>query len=105
MAGAMMGMFRLVKEDKVVFYEFFHLAEDSGTLILRLKHFHPNLKGWEEKDATIDFPLVRLGNEELIFEGMTFKKSGPDSILVTVMIGSRTGPAREEKFQYRRVKE
>ena len=104
--GAMMGMFRLIKEDNIVFYEFFRLAEENGTLILRLKHFHPDLKGWEEKDATVEFPLVRMGSKELVFEGLTFKEAGPDSILVTVMIGSRSGgPPREEKFIYKRVKE
>ncbi len=102
----MMGMFRLIKEDKIVFYEFFRLAEENGTLILRLKHLHPDLKGWEEKDATVEFPLVRLGSKELIFDGLTFKETGPDSISVTVRIGSRSGgPPREEKFVYKRVKD
>jgi hypothetical protein len=106
MAGAMMGMFRLIKDDKIVFYEFFRLAEESGSLMLRLKHFHADLKGWEQKDDTVTFPLVKIGPGELIFEGMTFRRTSPDEILVTVMIGSRSGGApREEKFVYKRAKE
>ncbi|HEV8347885.1 MAG TPA: DUF6265 family protein [Vicinamibacterales bacterium] len=35
--GAMMGMFRLVKDGKVVFYEFLTLVEEEGSLALKLK--------------------------------------------------------------------
>jgi hypothetical protein len=34
----MMGMFRLVKDGKVVFYEFLTLVEHEGSLLLKLKH-------------------------------------------------------------------
>src|SRR5687768_8740792 len=43
--GAMMGMFRLVKDGKVVFYEFLTLVEREGSLVLKLKHFNPDLTG------------------------------------------------------------
>lgn len=106
MAGAMTGMFRLIKDNKVAFYEFFRIAEENGTLMLRLKHFHPDLKGWEEKDATVDFPLLRITPEELVFDGMTFHRTGSDLINVTVLIGDRqTGNVREVKFAYRRAKD
>jgi hypothetical protein len=106
MAGAMMGMFRLVKDEKVVFYEFFRLAEEDGSLMLRLKHFHSNLKGWEQKDDTVNFPLVKIGPNDLVFDGIAFRKTGPDEIIVTVMIGGQGGASpREEKFVYKRAKE
>lgn len=48
-AGVMMGMYRLIREDKPAFYEMLWLAEENGTLILRLKHFHANLVGLGRK--------------------------------------------------------
>jgi hypothetical protein len=56
--GVMMGMFRLVRDGKPIFYELLTLAEERGSLTLRLKRFNADLTGWEEKDKTIDFPFI-----------------------------------------------
>ena len=103
MAGAMFGMFRLVKADKVVFYELFRVAEENGSLMIRLKHFHPDMKGWEEKDATVTFPLVKLNEGKAWFDGMTFRKNGPDAMTVYVLIGKKGEEPREVKFSYHRA--
>jgi hypothetical protein len=58
LAGSMMGSFKFVEDGKVKFYELELIIEENETLILRIKHFHANLKGWEEKDETVDFKLV-----------------------------------------------
>ena len=99
-----MGMFRLIKDDKVTFYELFRIAEENGSLVLRLKHFHHDMKGWEDKDAMVTFPLLKIAKGEVQFEGMTFKRTGPDAVDVVVLIGKKGEPAREVKFAYRRVK-
>ncbi|HEX2445685.1 MAG TPA: DUF6265 family protein, partial [Vicinamibacterales bacterium] len=52
-AGAMMGMYRLVRDGKPIFYELLTIVEENGTLMLRLKHFNADLTGWEEKLKTI----------------------------------------------------
>ena len=104
MAGTMMGMFRLIKDQKVTFYELFRIAEEDRSLVLRLKHFHPDMKGWEEKDGMVTFPLINVGKTEVSFDGMTFKRTGPNSMEVIVLIGKKGEAAREVKFAYRRVK-
>jgi hypothetical protein len=104
MAGSMMGMFRLVKDDKVVFYELFRIAEEAGSLALRLKHFHSDMKGWEEKDGMVTFPLLSLARHEAKFDGMAFKRTGPNSMEVVVLIARKGEAPREVKFSYRRVK-
>src|SRR5262245_27094154 len=38
--GVMMGMFRLVRDGKPIFYELLTMVEEKGTLYLRLKHFN-----------------------------------------------------------------
>ena len=69
--GAMMGMYRLVREGKPVFYELCTIVEENGSLVLRLKHFNPDLTGWEEKTRTVDFPLVAIEGGAFHFEGMS----------------------------------
>ncbi|BCS32369.1 hypothetical protein TBR22_A15790 [Luteitalea sp. TBR-22] len=103
-AGAMMGMYRLVREGKVVFYEMQALVEEGGSLVLRLKHFHANLAGWEEKATTVDFPLVALRDGVVQFEGMSMHRDGADKLIVYLAIQARDGTVREETFRYTKVR-
>ena len=98
-----MATFRLIVDNKVSFYEIETITEENGTLILRLKHFHSDLKGWEEKDETIDFPLVKLEADRAYFEGLTFEKISDNEMNVYVMIGNGDGKAEEVKFAYKLV--
>lgn len=102
-AGAMMGMYRLVRGGKVIFYELQTLVEEEGSLILRLKHFHANLTGWEEKQKTVDFRLVSLGDGIAQFEGMSFQRDGDEKLTVFLAIQQKDGSLREEAFRYERV--
>ena len=97
--GSMMGMYRLIRNGKPVFYELCTIVEENGSLVLRLKHFHPDLKGWEEKDKTVDFPLVALGKGAVHFEAMSFHPQGPSALTVYLVIGEKGG-VREETFSY-----
>lgn len=88
--GQMMGMFRHSDATgKLKFYEFYLFAETGDSLTLRLKHFTPALHGWEEKDDYVEFPLVALGENAVYFDGLTFKRTGPDSLSSAVHIGGQ----------------
>jgi len=100
--GVMMGMFRLVRDGKPIFYELLTLAEEKGSLTLRLKHFNADLTGWEEKDKTIDFPFIMKADGVVHFEGLAWRPEGPDALTIYLAI-RRDGNVREEKFQLRRV--
>ncbi len=102
--GSMMCAFKLVVDSKVKFYEFIAIIEENESLILRLKHFHHDLKGWEEKDETVDFPLVKIAEDKVNFDGFTIEKISENEINVFVMIGS-DDEAQEVKFNYKRVTE
>lgn len=67
MAGSMVGMFRLVQEGKVEFYELITIEEEPDALVLRIKHFYPDMKGWEEKDESVAFHLCALSEGEAVF--------------------------------------
>lgn len=102
--GAMMGMYRMQKNGKTVFYELLTLLEENGSLVIRLKHFNPNLTGWEEKDKTVEFPLVAKKDGMFYFGGMTFKPEGKDAVAVYLAIHNRKdGTVSEEVFRYTRV--
>jgi hypothetical protein len=101
--GAMMGMFRLVAEEKTVFYEFLTITQEHDTLSLQLKHFNPDLVGWEEKDKKVTFPLVAVERERVHFEGMSFHRESADEITIFLAIRSNDGTLHEEKFAYTRI--
>ena len=99
--GTMMGMFRLVKGDEPVFYEFLHVVEAGGTLALRLKHFNRDLTGWEEKAQVREFKLLAIKDGVYSFEGMDFHPS-KDTLKVVLQIGNKDGSTRTEVFTYTR---
>jgi hypothetical protein len=102
--GVMMGMYRHIKDDKPVFYELLTLVEERGSLVMRLKHFNPDLTGWEEKAESVSFPFVAKRDGVLHFDGMAFKPTGPDSVTVYLAIENRKDASvREAEFRYTRV--
>jgi hypothetical protein len=103
-AGAMMGMFRFLKGDQVAFYEFLTLVEHEGSLLLKLKHFNPDLTGWEEKADAIRFRLLKITPDAVWFDGLTFQRVDDNEVRIFLAIRNRTdGSVREEFFQMRRV--
>jgi hypothetical protein len=98
----MMGMYRLIKDGEVVFYEFLIIVEESGSLTLKLKHFNPDFTGWEEKDSSIDFPLLRCEQDAVYFDGISFHKVDQDTMKVLLKIKGEDGEVREMEFLYRR---
>jgi hypothetical protein len=103
LGGTMMGMFRLVRGDEVSFYEIMTIAPDGESLTLSIKHFHADLRGWEERDESVAFPLVRLDADVAWFSGLTIRREGGDALRIHVALGQADGPAREAEFLYHRV--
>ena len=102
-AGAMMGMFRAERNEEISFYEFFTVRETNGSLLLQIKHFHRDLVGWEGKDESVDFPLVKLQDRTVWFDGLTMKMMDNDHLTVYVRSENRDGSESELVFPYRRV--
>lgn len=102
LAGSMMGSFKLVVDNQVVFYEIMTLSEEDSSLVLRLKHFNNDLTGWEEKEETHDFKLVKVSDDKVYFEGFTFERVHQDEINIYVVIED-AGEKEEVKFPYTRV--
>ncbi|BDW92655.1 MULTISPECIES: DUF6265 family protein [Flavobacteriaceae] len=103
MGNSMMFVFRLVNNGKVSFYESGHIQQSDDSIILQLKHFDGNMKGWEEKDKTIDFKLVKLEPNKVYFEGLTMEKIDDDHMNVHVLIEENNN-TEEILFAYKKVK-
>lgn len=100
--GSMMGMFKLIPDESVSFYEFFVLVEENGSLVLRLKHFHPTLEGWENREDMEVFPLVKLTATTAYFDGLTYRRVDADTLKGFLVVEDSEG-VRQVDFTYRRT--
>jgi hypothetical protein len=95
---SMVGMFRLVKNGNAIFYELMTIVEENKTLVMKLKHFNSDMTGWEEKDVSVRFPLVKLSPEEVFFEGLTYRKEKDGSLQIFLSEKQKSGKVEKEEF-------
>ncbi|HSE40548.1 MAG TPA: DUF6265 family protein [Acidobacteriota bacterium] len=105
----MMGMFRFVKEGRVQLYEFLTIENELQGPVLKLKHFNRGLKGWEEKEETIQFPLISATSNEAVFQRVEKEKPAKmifrrkdDQTLVVTLERDQEGKTVSEDFVYKR---
>jgi hypothetical protein len=84
---AMSGTMTLVREHVVVFHEFFVITEVDGRWQLRLKHFDPDVVGWESREEVVSFPLESVAPRAAVFDGLSMQRIGPDGLRVEVSDG------------------
>ena len=101
--GSMMATFKLVVDSKVQFYEIEIIREIENSLVLQLKHFNNDLKGWETKGETVDFPLKEITENIVIFEGMTFERVSDTEMNVYVDVKNKE-KIETVKFNYKKEK-
>ena len=99
---SMMFVFRLLHDNKVSFYEIGHIIEADNTLVMQLKHFDGALKGWEEKDETVNFKLIKCTDNKVYFEGLTMEKTDTDQLQIYVLV-NQDGKKEEIVFNYQRI--
>ncbi|PXX30556.1 DUF6265 family protein [Arenibacter sp. ARW7G5Y1] len=102
LGDSMMFVFKLVVDDKVALYEVGHIRQEEESLILRLKHFNGNLTGWEEKDKTVDFKLVKIEGNKVYFDDFTFEKINDSEINIYVVLEQKNGSKEEVAFNYKK---
>jgi hypothetical protein len=101
--GAMPGVFRVVRDGQVVFYEMMALVEHEGSLELRLKHFNADMTGWEDKEEMVTFRLIRVDPDAIYFGSLTFRRHGHDGLQTFVAVRQRDGRLEELAFEFTRV--
>ncbi len=91
-AGAALGIFRLVENDKTLVIELFTLVENSGGIDFNLRHFTPQLVPWEKSDATT-LHLTNRGDTK--FEFVNLVNGMPKRVILT-RLDADTFVARSE---------
>ncbi len=99
---SMMASFRVIRDGKVMFYEIEIIRQLEDSLVLQLKHFNNDLVGWEEKAETVDFPLIAVYPDKVVFDGMSFEKTGKKTMTVTVAMDNDD---KKEKLRFYYSKE
>lgn len=102
--GQISGHFQEARDGKVMMYEIVQIVPAGASLAYRLKHFNPDLSGWEDKagDAAIVFPLVAIEKDAAYFDGFTIRRTGPDTLEEIVRITTGDGGERLLHYRYRR---
>ena len=66
-ADTLMGMFRWISEEDVSFYEFMVIKPTEEGVELHVKHFHPTLVAWEERERFQAFVLAEVNDQRAVF--------------------------------------
>ncbi len=101
LGGAMVATFRSIKEGKPNFYEICLIAPEGNSLVYKVKHFNPDLTGWEEKDDYVTFPLVKLEPDTAWFNGLTMVREG-DTCTQYLAMKKKDGTYREAVLTYKK---
>lgn len=83
--GNMTGMFRWMKNGEVYIYELMALIEKKNEMILYLRHFDKDFKGWEEKEIPLVFQLTETNGTKAVF---TQKKDPEKGWIVYELLNS-----------------
>ncbi|HVT44649.1 MAG TPA: DUF6265 family protein [Thermoanaerobaculia bacterium] len=102
--GAMVGMFRFVRDGKPVFYEILTLRESDEGMSIRLKHVNPDMTGWEEKEKFVEFRYVGLIDGVHHFSGLAFRREGNDAMTIYLALRAKDGTMTEHVFRMTRSK-
>ena len=100
-ADIMLGMFRLIRDNTVVFYELMSFEVEGDNILLRVKHFNPGMKGWEEKDKSLTFILQEVTQDKAVFNGLVFNRDGDDGINIELLMKTK-GKMNWVTFNYKR---
>ena len=87
----------------LMFTEHMYLMEQDGSLVVKLKHFNPDLTGWEEKDGMLTFRLVNAEPCALYFNALTYRCAEDGGMVVAVRMKSPKPEPQELVFRFRRV--
>lgn len=96
---AMHSIFRMVRDGKTAFTEFQSIEMRDGELVLHLRHFHPELKAWEDKDAALRWRVERTAPNLILFKQdgaetrLEYLRDG-DSLTVTLIKADKRQPFR-----------
>lgn len=81
----------------MIFFEFMNLDQVGDTFSLKLKHFNPDLTGWETNEEWTTFRLIEVGENTVWFDGLTITRIS-DEIKLYLAITKNGKQIIEELF-------
>lgn len=102
--GQIAGHFYAAKAGKPSFYEFELVTQVGPSVEFWVKHFNPDMVGWEEKARFVRFKLVAVEKDAWYFDGLTLRRTGPDTAEHIVRIKSKDGTETDAVLRYRRLR-
>lgn len=98
--GTIMGMFRHIGDSSIVtFYEFWVM----DSLGMKLKHYSPDMVGWEEKDDYVTFERVSFEKGKVTLNGLSYEQRSENEMVITLKL--KNGDKIDtEVFEMKRVK-
>lgn len=96
--GHMIGTFRFWEDGKLVFSEFMNLVQEGESVSMKLKHFGPDLSGWEDREEWTTFRLIELGENKVWFHGLTIERIGNEMIYQLAL--TQNGERIIEEFKF-----
>jgi len=101
--GSMIGLYRHLNKGENNFYEIFSLYEDEGGITFRLKHFNPDMVGWEDKEDFVEFPFISVEEGKAVFNGLIYELTNPDTMIITLTLHNKE-KTWDEVFTFKRSK-
>ncbi len=110
-AGQMLGLFRVLENDKALVIELFSLFQTADGVELRLRHFTPELVPWEQSGLTT-LKLAGLDAQTAIFENPSdgqpkrdvFTRIDPDTYTFKSEVVPAAGGTHVTEIRYHRQK-
>jgi hypothetical protein len=98
--GQLMGMFRYFDKDGSVQFLEFWILDETG---MKLKHFDPDFKAWEEKEDFIDFRMVETTETKVTLKGLSYERTSKNEMVVSLKM-KQGEEVKTEVFNLKRVK-
>jgi hypothetical protein len=110
-AGQMLGLFRVIENDKTLVIELFSLFETPDGVALRFRHFTPALVPWEQSGLTT-MKLTGFEAKSAVFENSAggqpkraaFNRIDPDTYISKSEIMPADGSSHSTEITYHRQK-
>lgn len=99
-AGSMVGFFKLMEDDEIVFYELLTIAEGDDGIEMRVRHFNADFSAWEDKEDFVRFRLLHADPDVIHFSGLSFYRRGEDNIDGYIVMRGADDALREEALSY-----
>lgn len=97
--GTIIGCFRHTNKDgSPNFYEFWVL-DNAG---LRLKHFNPDMTGWEEKEDFVTFEMIEVTEVKIVLKGLIYERISDTEMKISLKLKDDEGNVSTEVFQMKR---